>query len=417
MQLKGGKMVKYIQKEAEIKQAMPRVKVSAISFYPYDNEKLYVNMNIKSYVLSLEENIDLCNVFLFEVKYAGFSQINKSSKQDSSEILDSLLAIKISPTSCPEITLVNSGYFPKLFHPHFSISLNHQNEKIDKISWVDYREEITEKDVGSYILRVARSLKYEKGFIDTEAKSIGNSAALRWYSEENSKKFQFPTDDIQIPTAKTFKIASRNENNQQLTQLNPPRRNVKFEIKESHPPYLPKDKNQPDFLVDGKLNSDYRNDELGSLTHQFYLTKTAFDAIAQHIEWGRRTEQNIVEQGGILLGEVFRDPQTKITYAVAEHAIPGRSARGTPGYIEMTHETWKEMYDHADRLNTELPIIGWYHTHPNSLDVFMSGTDRATQARVFKHDWQFAIVLNPHKTIWRAFYGENSSECRGYVLD
>lgn len=47
----------------------------------------------------------------------------------------------------------------------------------------------------------------------------------------------------------------------------------------------------------------------------------------------------------------------------------------------------------------------------------MSGTDRTTQQRLFGNDWQFAIVLNPHKKIWRAFYGANSSGCRGYVLD
>jgi len=82
----------------------------------------------------------------------------------------------------------------------------------------------------------------------------------------------------------------------------------------------------------------------------------------------------------------------------------------------MTHETWKDMLDVVDNLDSKLQIVGWYHTHPNDLDVFMSGTDTATQARVFSHDWQFAIVLNPHKKIWRSFYGANSNECQGYVI-
>jgi len=87
----------------------------------------------------------------------------------------------------------------------------------------------------------------------------------------------------------------------------------------------------------------------------------------------------------------------------------------------MTHETWKEMLDKADKLleqsGSALQIIGWYHTHPNTLDVFMSGTDQNTQSRLFGNDWQFAIVLNPQKRIWCAFYGSHSTECQGYIID
>ena len=417
-------MERNIPKETEIKRDMPLIQVPAIKFIPYKN-KLYVQMNIKSYIEFPERKLSLYRGFLFEVNYEGFSQTNVTIKQDPSEIPGSFLAIKISQKSLPKIGLVNNGDFPLLFHPHFVISSNPMS---NKVYWVDYKREIPEKDIGSYILRVARSLKYEKGYIDLEAQKT-NKAALNWYLQERDSG-KFPTDDIQIPSAKTFKIASNNINNQQYSvsnrteslavqnsiQSDYPRRNLKFEIKESHPPYSPEEKIQPDFSLYRELDSDYRNDRFGSLSHQLYLTKTAFDAIAQHIGWDRRTEQNIVEQGGILLGEVFRDPLTTITYAVAEHAIAGRSARGTSGYIEMTHETWKEMFDEVDRLNTGLNIIGWYHTHPNSLDVFMSGTDKATQARVFNHDWQFAIVLNPHSQIWRSFYGKNSLECQGYVI-
>lgn len=422
-------MERDIQKETEIMQDMPNVQVPVIDFIPYNN-KLYVQMNITSYVLFPDDKLHLHKGFLFQVDLETSSSISILLKKSSSQKLNLLLEIEMPHRSLPKITLVNDGGFPLLFHPHFSISSNPFNKT--KVSWVDYKEEITEKDIGSYILRIARSLRYEKGFISSRGK-IGNPDAHHWYWNKRDS-VNFPTDDIQIPSAKSFKIASPNENNQQSSpsssipsrtgsltvqnsiQSNPSRRNIKFEITESHPPYSPEEKIQPDFLVCRELDSDYRNDQFGSLTHQFYLTKTAFDDIAQHIGWDERTEQNVVEQGGILLEEVFRDPHTKITYAVAERAIAGRSARGTPGYIEMTHETWKEMFDDVDRLNTSLHIIGWYHTHPNNLDVFMSRTDRATQARVFKHDWQFAIVLNPHNKIWRAFYGKDSSECKGFII-
>jgi proteasome lid subunit RPN8/RPN11 len=97
------------------------------------------------------------------------------------------------------------------------------------------------------------------------------------------------------------------------------------------------------------------------------------------------------------------------------------SAKGSSVHLEMTHDTWKEMLDSADKLleqspQRELQIIGWYHTHPNGLQVFMSGTDRDTQSRMFAHDWQFAVVLNPQKQRWRAFFGHTARECKGYVI-
>lgn len=60
-------------------------------------------------------------------------------------------------------------------------------------------------------------------------------------------------------------------------------------------------------------------------------------------------------------------------------------------------------------------VIGWYHTHPNNLGVFMSGTDQRTQATFFSANWQFAIVLNPHRLQWKAFAGEQATECPGFV--
>jgi len=192
---------------------------------------------------------------------------------------------------------------------------------------------------------------------------------------------------------------------------------VKFEVREAKPPYSPALRRKTDLQTISSLDSNFRREADFSLGYELYLTMSAFSTIKNHIWWGSNTYKNTVEQGGILLGHAYRNPDTSVVYAIAEQAIPGRLARGSAGYLEVTHETWKEMLDDMDNLHTELQLIGWYHTHPNNLDVFMSGTDRTTQQRLFGNDWQFAIVLNPHKKIWRAFYGSNSSECRGYVLN
>lgn len=198
----------------------------------------------------------------------------------------------------------------------------------------------------------------------------------------------------------------------------PPRK--KFEITSCTPPYEPVQQKKPSFRIiqDHDSYIEYTH----SKSHTLFITGEAMKQIFNHIEWGKRTGHNIVEQGGILLGQVFRDENKKLTYGIAETAIAGWLAKGSSVHLDITHETWKQMLDSADEILKENPeknlqVIGWYHTHPNELSVFMSGTDQSTQSRLFSHDWQFAIVLNPHKQIWKAFYGMNADECRGFVID
>lgn len=194
----------------------------------------------------------------------------------------------------------------------------------------------------------------------------------------------------------------------------------KFEITNYTPPFEPVQRKKPSFRVIQEHDSyiEYAH----SKSHMLFITGEAMKQIFNHVEWGKRTGHNIVEQGGILLGQVFRDENKKLTYGIAEAAIAGSLAKGSSAYLNMTHETWKQMLDSVDDILNENPeknlqIIGWYHTHPNELSVFMSGTDQSTQRRLFSHDWQFAMVLNPHRQIWKAFHGMNADECRGFVID
>lgn len=193
----------------------------------------------------------------------------------------------------------------------------------------------------------------------------------------------------------------------------------KFSITNYTPPYEPTQRTKPCFQLISKYDSDVLSTHSNS--HELFITSNAIEQIFSHIGWGRRIEYNSVEQGGILLGQVFRDEDEKLTYGIVETAIAGSSAKGSSVSLEMTHETWKQMLDSVeDILNRNpqknLQVIGWYHTHPNDLSVFMSGVDQSTQSRLFFHDWQFAVVMNPHKKIWRAFYGMNANECRGFVI-
>jgi proteasome lid subunit RPN8/RPN11 len=411
-------MERNLEKEAEIQRSMPKIEVPAIKFTSYD-KILYVQMNIKSWIIMSTNSLSIYQGFLFAVEPKGIFRKFGQGEEKGEISFNVLFEHQMTANNPPLIRLVND--FPIIFHPHFT------QPSIFRRSgeWIDYIDgEPPEQDIGSYILRVARSLKYEEGYVNPDAKKIANQEAAKWYKRERNNG-RFPTDDVRLPSGKTFDIVS-NENFQvqdkpkfQLTSGNTLSRRVKFEIKDFKPPYSPAETKKTRMPIVNDLNSQhrqYRYREDFSRDYELYLTMNAFCEIKQHIGWGKRTDENRVEQGGILLGHAFRDSEKNLTYAIAEQAIPGMLAIGNAAYLEVTHETWKEMLDDVDRLGAQLQVIGWYHTHPNNLDVFMSGTDRATQERLFGNDWQFAIVLNPHKKIWRAFYGANSCECRGHVL-
>lgn len=159
----------------------------------------------------------------------------------------------------------------------------------------------------------------------------------------------------------------------------------------------------------------------GSISDCIFLTCDARQTVFEHITWASDTPINAVEQGGLLVGRSYIDEKLNRIYAIVQYAIPAWSAKGSMSYLEFGHTTWKQMLDELDKLiekegNSDLQVVGWYHTHPRHLSVFMSGTDLNTQKRMFSKEWQFAIVLNPHKQIWKAFRGEKALECRGEMI-
>lgn len=192
----------------------------------------------------------------------------------------------------------------------------------------------------------------------------------------------------------------------------------KFKIVKETPAYEPEKKTEPAFLVENDLSSD--TSRKSDSSRKLYFRPKAFNRISEHIGWDKKTEENVVEQGGILLGNVFFDEKKNLTYGIVEEAIAGEQAKGSAAYLEMNHEVWKDILDKLDDLvdkeKKDYQLIGWYHTHPNNLSVFMSGTDMGTQRKFFYHDWQFAVVMNPHKTVWKAFYGSDATECYAFVI-
>ena len=110
----------------------------------------------------------------------------------------------------------------------------------------------------------------------------------------------------------------------------------------------------------------------------------------------------------------------KIIYGVVKRSIPAKTSKSTRSHMEISHKDWKDMADEIDKYiemeSENLQIIGWFHTHPNNLEVFMSGIDLTTQRMIFSQDWQFAVVFNPHRKRWKVFHGRDADECQGDVI-
>lgn len=154
---------------------------------------------------------------------------------------------------------------------------------------------------------------------------------------------------------------------------------------------------------------------------ELYFTPEAFRELNPQIKWGQRVRQNMYEQGGVMVGIVYRDPELGKVCGVVQHIIPSRNG-GNETYLMLTHETWTQMYRTFDERfgrkdddTSELRIIGWYHTHPN-MPVRMSEIDKTTHKHFFPAEWQFSVIFNPQRKTWAAYNGKDCLSCNGVLV-
>lgn len=150
-----------------------------------------------------------------------------------------------------------------------------------------------------------------------------------------------------------------------------------------------------------------------------YLLPSAFLELDAHICWKIRTWSNMHEQGGLMVGDVFRDSDTERICGVVRHIIPSENA-GNAIYLQFTHEDWSRMlltYEEQfpQQEDGQRPrIIGWYHTHPN-MPTHMSQIDKHTHRSFWGKEWQFSAILNPQRGTWEVFNGEECGNCGGVL--
>lgn len=174
--------------------------------------------------------------------------------------------------------------------------------------------------------------------------------------------------------------------------------------------FIPEMSEFPIFEEKENISSSEKSRRIGRI----YFMPSALKDLDSHIHWGERRHDNLVEQGGYMLGNVYRDSKTNTLFAIVSHLVPVHGAEGTEGFLDMGTDA---SYDATLRENeliqeqeNKIRRVGWYHTHPDTLGVFMSGTDMKTQRKSYSQDWQFAVVLNPQKQIWRGFRGSQALE-------
>lgn len=160
------------------------------------------------------------------------------------------------------------------------------------------------------------------------------------------------------------------------------------------------------------------------LVYTPYAAKRQMDMIG----WLRDDfPDNRNEQGGLLIGRYVRDASGNPVQAEVIEVLQARTECRYPGYIEWSaleeirmQQKFFEMQDTLAKTDPEaaqeLHFIGWWHTHPNSLPVFMSGTDMETQRLKYFKPEKYAVVLNPHKGIWKAFAGKDAVEVASVML-
>ena len=118
-----------------------------------------------------------------------------------------------------------------------------------------------------------------------------------------------------------------------------------------------------------------------------HFEEEAFDVLIAH-----GMEDNSVEVGGILVGDVLKDrhgPYLHVQAVIkAEHAQEGDAE------FTITHDAWEHINRVMDEQHQDRRILGWYHTHPG-FGLFLSDRDLFIQQSFFNLPFQIALVFDP----------------------
>lgn len=308
----------------------------------------------------------------------------------------------------PELEVRPAEGSPLPYHPYFDPRSG---------QWNPSRRGDRTRNPESYIWDFVKDLRY--GFAPTrlEDSRVKDREAAKWYKNQVQsnpiffKRLSLSRTEVADSRLRLFPKGS-SRRLQLLTAGS-----GRLELLESDPGYQVEEGHVPVGLSQEQGVSSL---SAGTSRYHLYISGSASQALFDHIGWGTNTAENAVEQGGWLLGRVFRDRDRKLIWGSVHRVVPAELARGSSTHLHFPSEAWKAMLDCLDdledRSTNSARVIGWYHTHPGALDVFMSGIDRETQGQLFREPWHFSVVLNPQREQFKVYHGADSEECRGDIL-
>lgn len=95
-----------------------------------------------------------------------------------------------------------------------------------------------------------------------------------------------------------------------------------------------------------------------------------------------------VEHGGVLVGR-FTAGRVDVL-----GAVPAHSATSDATSLTFTSEAWAEIETVRTQRHGDLPIVGWYHSHPR-FGIFLSNHDRYIHENFFNERHHVAYVVDP----------------------
>ena len=133
------------------------------------------------------------------------------------------------------------------------------------------------------------------------------------------------------------------------------------------------------------------DDALGAPDVQVLVFGEVFRGIQEHASTDLEREV-----AGFLLGSVRDADGAGRTLVTIEAAITAKHVETGPTHVEFSHATWTELHREREADFGNLPVVGWYHTHP-SIGIFLSRYDVFIHQSFFARASDVALVLDPVK--------------------
>jgi hypothetical protein len=121
-----------------------------------------------------------------------------------------------------------------------------------------------------------------------------------------------------------------------------------------------------------------------------------------------------IEEGGFLVGKLFRDADSPDTHILKIQVMPSAKYTGASFFhFTFTGDSFAEVKQSLNRERPEERLLGWYHTHlfPATVEMGLSTIDLTLHFGTFTFPWQVAALFNleRHHRVLRFYVREGNS--------